>query len=55
MLYKVQTHYGDGRVTNELISSPAPFSIKPSQDGIKICIANVLISLIDLFDLDFYI
>jgi hypothetical protein len=41
MLYKVQTHYGDGRVTNELISSPAPFSIKPSQDGIKICIANV--------------
>ena len=40
MLYKVKTHYGDGRVTDELISSPSPYSIKPSNDGIKICIVN---------------
>jgi hypothetical protein len=40
MLYKVQTHYGDGRITNELVSSTPPYSIKPSKDNVKICIVN---------------
>lgn len=41
MLYKVQTHYGDGRVTDEIISCTPPFSIKPSKDNIKICISRI--------------